>query len=127
MVEETDPYSFDGWLRERMRARRLSQRQLAARAGVHHSTISRLLRGAAPTLVTARALQAALDPRSAHVHVRDSPELHPAILAMMLRQDGFLTSDDIDRLISVYVQLVAARPRRPAASLPIAGRATRMR
>lgn len=53
--------SFDEWLRTRLKRRRLSQRQLAERSGVNHSTISRLLTGEhRPTLATATKLARAL-------------------------------------------------------------------
>jgi len=53
--------SFDAWLRTRLKRRRLSQRQLAERSGVNHSTISRLLTGERrPTLATATKLVRAL-------------------------------------------------------------------
>ena len=126
MADESDA-NFDGWLRERMQARRMSQRQLARRAGIHHSTVSRLLRGADPTLATAWALQEALEPTSSAVDATEAPHLHPAILARMLHRDGILTGDEIDRLVGVYVELVAARPRRPAPTPPVASRPTRMR
>jgi transcriptional regulator with XRE-family HTH domain len=45
---------FGGWLRDAMRSRRLSTRAVAMRAGVDHSTISRLMRNARePVLSTA--------------------------------------------------------------------------
>jgi transcriptional regulator with XRE-family HTH domain len=53
---------FSGWLRAAMETRAISQRMLAARSGVHHSTISRLLTGVRePTLATAIALIEVLD------------------------------------------------------------------
>ncbi|MDQ3491925.1 MAG: helix-turn-helix domain-containing protein [Chloroflexota bacterium] len=53
--------SFDEWLRTQLERRRLSQRQLAERSGVNHSTISRLLTGERrPTLATATKLVRAL-------------------------------------------------------------------
>jgi hypothetical protein len=48
---------FAGWLRDSMAARRVSARMLAMRAGIDHSTISRLTSGSRePTLRTALAL-----------------------------------------------------------------------
>lgn len=48
---------FAGWLRDSMAARRVSARMLAMRAGVDHTTISRLASGRRePTLRTAVAL-----------------------------------------------------------------------
>jgi transcriptional regulator with XRE-family HTH domain len=103
----------------------MSQRQLARRAAVHPSTVSRILRGAVPTLATALALQNALDPSEPSRPASDSPELHPALLSAMLRRDGLLTHDEIDQLVSTYAQLVAANSRRAARSprmrVPAAG------
>jgi transcriptional regulator with XRE-family HTH domain len=92
----------------------MSQRQLAHRAAVHPSTVSRVLRGAVPTLPTALALQDALDPSEPSGPTQDAPELHPAILSAMLRRDGFLTNDQIDQLVSLYAELVAASRERAA-------------
>lgn len=56
---------FGGWLREAMAERRISQRALAMRSGINHSTISRLLaRGRMPSLSTAIAIVRVLQPRS---------------------------------------------------------------
>ena len=54
---------FGGWLRDMMAARRISQRVLAMRSGISHSTISRLLRGdRSPSLTTAIAILQVLAP-----------------------------------------------------------------
>jgi len=56
---------FGGWLREAMTERRISQRALAMRTGIAHSTISRLLaHGRMPSLSTAIAIVKVLGPRS---------------------------------------------------------------
>jgi DNA-binding XRE family transcriptional regulator len=48
---------FAAWLQERMEERGISQRMLALRAGVSHSSVSRLLSGdRSPSLPTAIAL-----------------------------------------------------------------------
>jgi transcriptional regulator with XRE-family HTH domain len=48
---------FGGWLQDMMAARGISQRVLAMRTGINHSTISRLVaNGRAPTLATAIAI-----------------------------------------------------------------------
>lgn len=105
----------------------MSQRELARRTGLHHSTVSRLLRGAVPTLATVLALQEALDPAPPAAPILDAPELHPAMLSAMLRRDGFLSNDEIDRLVGVYVQFVTARPRRAAGAPRVSVRATGIR
>jgi transcriptional regulator with XRE-family HTH domain len=44
---------FAGWLREAMKARRMSARMVGLRTGVNHSTITRLLHGyREPTVAT---------------------------------------------------------------------------
>jgi transcriptional regulator with XRE-family HTH domain len=48
---------FAGWLRDAMRARRLSARAVGMRTGINHSTVTRLLHGERqPSLATAVAL-----------------------------------------------------------------------
>ncbi|MEO8463063.1 MAG: helix-turn-helix transcriptional regulator [Chloroflexota bacterium] len=49
--------AFNEWLRTQLKAKKMSQRQLAQQSGVDHSTISRLIRGdRMPSLGTATAL-----------------------------------------------------------------------
>src|SRR4026207_1893627 len=49
--------AFNEWLRAQLKAKKMSQRQLAQQSGVDHSTISRLLRGdRTPTPRTATQL-----------------------------------------------------------------------
>jgi DNA-binding XRE family transcriptional regulator len=55
---------FGGWLRDAMAERRITQRALAMRTGIDHSTISRLLaRDRTPSLSTAIAIVKVLGPR----------------------------------------------------------------
>lgn len=54
---------FGGWLREALAERRISQRTLAMRTGINHSTISRLLSGGSPSFQTAIAIIKILRPR----------------------------------------------------------------
>ena len=61
MVVTFDRAHFRVWLRNEMRARHMSQRMLAQRSGINHSTISRLLGSdRLPTTDTMVALAAAL-------------------------------------------------------------------
>ena len=49
--------AFNEWLRAQLKAKKMSQRQLAQQSGVDHSTISRLVRGdRTPSLGTATKL-----------------------------------------------------------------------
>ena len=58
----TPDLEFARWLSRRLVERGISQRQLAQRSGVHHSSISRLMRGHhQPTHRTARRLTEVLD------------------------------------------------------------------
>jgi hypothetical protein len=62
--------SFAAWLRERMTERGMTQRMLAMRSGVDHSTISRLLcEDRQPQLLTALALLSVLG-------VEPTPSVH---------------------------------------------------
>ena len=55
---------FGGWMRDAMAERRISQRALAMRTGINHSTISRLLAHShVPSLSTAIAIIKILGPR----------------------------------------------------------------
>ncbi len=54
---------FGGWLRDTMAERGISQRTLAMRTGIDHSTISRLAQGRSPSLDTAIAIIKILRPR----------------------------------------------------------------
>ncbi len=68
---------FAGWLRGAMATRRISLRMLAIRAGIDHSTISRLANGTRePLLSTALALVQVLEAEPSHlapVATRESP------------------------------------------------------
>jgi DNA-binding XRE family transcriptional regulator len=55
---------FAGWLRDEMASRRMTTRMLAVRAGVDHTTVSRLAVGERqPSLATAVAIIRVLAPR----------------------------------------------------------------
>ena len=69
---------FAGWLGGAMTARRISLRMLAIRAGMDHSTISRLANGSRePLLATALALIRVLEAQPLHlasvVDLEDAP------------------------------------------------------
>jgi transcriptional regulator with XRE-family HTH domain len=106
-----DDDEFGAWMRTRLRARGLSQRQLAARTGVHHSTISRLLRGQAQaSLRTVLLIQAALEPDTGVRHLKGPDPLHPVALSTMLRSDGLLSNDEIAAVVQLYSRLLADKP-----------------
>src|SRR5439155_5398761 len=56
-MTSTNGRAFNEWLRTQLKAKKMSQRQLAQQSGVDHSTISRLIRGdRMPSLGTATKL-----------------------------------------------------------------------
>ena len=66
--------AFNEWLRAELKAKKMSQRQLAQRSGVDHSTISRLIRGdRMPSLGTATRLARGLR------EIRDDADAHTAL------------------------------------------------
>ncbi len=106
---------FAGWLRSRMQARRMSQRRLAARSGVDHSTISRLLRGRPVSLATATKLVRAIGtggdaiappPYLVQARPTDDPISR---LQEAVRFDGVLCEADVRVLVDHYVALRARR------------------
>lgn len=102
--------TFGEWLNVQLKARKLSQRQLAERSGVDHSTISRLLRGSRiPSLRTANRLARSLgmpdgldglDHRS-HGNTR-SPV---ARVEYALRLDDLLNETQVREIMNVYLAI----------------------
>jgi transcriptional regulator with XRE-family HTH domain len=108
MADEDD---FGAWIRTRLTLRGLSQRQLSARTGVHHSTISRLLRGEHQvSLRTALVIQAALARDEDDRYVSGPDPLHPAALFTKLRSDGRLSDHEIAAVVRLYARLLADKP-----------------
>jgi transcriptional regulator with XRE-family HTH domain len=102
--------AFAEWLGGQLRTRRLSQRQLAERSGVSHSTISRILNGTrTPSLGTAARLAKALG----HDSVLFAPLPAPDAINRVeraLRHDPMMLPTDIGRVMDLYLSL---RDRRP--------------
>jgi transcriptional regulator with XRE-family HTH domain len=91
--------TFATWLSRAMRARHMSQRTLAGRSGIDHSTISRIAAGGrSPTLRTAERLREALEGP-----VRARPA--PAQVEMALALDDALASEDVREVMGVYLAL----------------------
>jgi transcriptional regulator with XRE-family HTH domain len=114
---------FYDWLDTRLRNARISQRQLAMRSGVHHSTISRLVRHRrTPSLSTAIRLARVLEPSGAMPSIRSidarstSP---PTRVEFALRSDPTLSPTDVRDLMRAYVR---RRARHSLAGSPLAGR-----
>jgi transcriptional regulator with XRE-family HTH domain len=109
--------AFNEWLRAQLKAKKMSQRQLAQQSGVDHSTISRLIRGdRMPSLGTATKLARGLR------EIRDDADT-PGYLGMVtsgaqnptarveyaLRADEGLTEPQVRQVMEYYL---AVRVRR---------------
>lgn len=118
--------AFNRWLQVQLKARKLSQRQLAQKSGVDHSTISRLMRGdRVPSLRTATMLAHGLGMaqlgglQDHNLGRRGSPT---ASVEYALRSDDLLNETGVREIMNVYL---AARLRRlasvstPDSTLPL--------
>jgi transcriptional regulator with XRE-family HTH domain len=108
---------FNEWLRAQLKAKKMSQRQLAQQSGVDHSTISRLIRGdRMPSLGTATKLARGLR------EIRDDAEapqylgavtggtINPtARVEYALRADDVLSEPQVRQVMEYYL---AVRMRR---------------
>ena len=109
--------AFNEWLRAQLKAKKMSQRQLAQQSGVDHSTISRLIRGdRMPSLGTATKLARGLR------ELRDDADT-PQYLGLVsagatnptarveyaLRADEYLTEPQVRQIMEYYL---AVRMRR---------------
>ena len=110
--------AFNEWLRRQLKARKMSQRQLAQQSGVDHSTISRLVRGdRMPSLGTATKLARALrelgDDADAHRYLgvaSPSATTNPtARVEYALRADEVLSEPQVRQIMEYYL---AVRMRR---------------
>ena len=102
---------FTEWLRTQLKVKRMSQRQLAQRSGVDHSTISRIIVGArTPSLETAIKLARSLREFGSevdvgqHFDVSAATESHPtARVEFALRADGLLSPLQIRGVMKYYL------------------------
>lgn len=113
---------FNEWLRAQLKARKMSQRQLALQSGVDHSTISRLLRGdRTPSLGTATKLARGLrelrdDGESpGYFGLTSSGSAHPtARVEYALRSDDLMNEPQVRQVMEYYLALrmrrLAVRP-----------------
>ncbi len=116
--------AFNEWLRTQLKAKKMSQRQLAQQSGVDHSTISRLVRGdRTPSLGTATKLARGL--RELHDEA-DTPQYfgvvasstsHPtARVEYALRADDALGEPQVRQIMEYYLAVRMRRLNtRPAA------------
>lgn len=113
---------FADWLDARLRTARISQRQLAMRAGVHHSTISRLVRHRrTPSFDTAVRLAQVLDPAGSLPVARSMDERStspPMRVEYALRSDPNLGASDVRDLMRGYLRV---RDRRRSVATPAEG------
>lgn len=108
---------FVDWLSRQLRATRMSQRQLAHRSGVSHSTISRLLtEKRVPSLGTAtkiaRALPSMPDDGSPPYRLGGVDRLptHPtARVEYALRADDLFGEPEVRQVMAYYLALRARR------------------
>ncbi len=115
---------FNEWLRAQLKAKKMSQRQLAQASGVDHSTISRLVRGdRTPSLGTATALARGL--REIHDDA-DAPQylglvsggttMNPtARIEYALRADEALGEAQVRQVMEYYLAVRMRRYARPVA------------
>jgi transcriptional regulator with XRE-family HTH domain len=109
--------AFNEWLRAQLKAKKMSQRQLAQQSGVDHSTISRLIRGdRMPSLGTAQKLARGLrelredSDTPAALGVVSAGLLNPtARVEYALRADEDLTEPQVRQIMEYYL---AVRMRR---------------
>lgn len=108
-MEAPSEHSFREWLHRELRARRISQRQLALRAGVATSTISRILSGQrSTTIATASRLRLVIGEHDATDQpvppLLEVPASDPVgRVERALRSDELLTDGDVQRTMQVYL------------------------
>jgi transcriptional regulator with XRE-family HTH domain len=112
----SDRRAFHQWLRLQLRARKMTQRQLAQKSGVDHSTVSRLMRGdRTPSLRTATLLARGLglpqDPGWLDGQSFGRSDSPAARVEHALRSDDLLVEMQVRAILDFYL---AARLRRAA-------------
>ena len=118
---------FNEWLRAQLKAKKMSQRQLAQASGVDHSTISRLVRGdRTPSLGTAtklaRGLREIREDADAPQYlglVSGGATMNPtARVEYALRADDALGEAQVRQVMEYYLAVRMRRYARPVAPLP---------
>ena len=121
--------AFNEWLRAQLKAKKMSQRQLAQQSGVDHSTISRLIRGdRMPSLGTAtklaRGLRELRDDADTpqYLGLVASGSTNPtARVEYALRADDLLSEPQVRQIMEYYL---AVRMRRYGRAFPQGGAGT---
>jgi transcriptional regulator with XRE-family HTH domain len=123
-MTEPNGRPFNEWLRAQLRAKKMSQRQLAQASGVDHSTISRLVRGdRTPSLGTATKLARGLreireDADAPHYLglVSSGATVNPtARVEYALRADDALGEPQVRQIMEYYLAVRMRRHTRPVA------------
>ena len=125
----TNGRAFNEWLRAQLKAKKMSQRQLAQQSGVDHSTISRLIRGdRMPSLGTAtklaRGLRELRDDADTpqYLGLVASGSTNPtARVEYALRADDLLSEPQVRQIMEYYL---AVRMRRYGRAFPQGGTGT---
>src|SRR5262245_27907404 len=120
--------AFNEWLRAQLKAKKMSQRQLAQQSGVDHSTISRLIRGdRMPSLGTATKLARGLreirddaDTSAALGVVSVGPQNPTARVEYALRADEALSEPQVRQIMEYYLAVRVRRFSRPYSGMPSA-------
>ena len=117
-LSERNAEGFREWLVGQLRARKMSQRQLAKKSGVDHSSISRLIRGdRVPSLRTAMRIARGIDPAD-----QDAGGLRPATgtgaspaarVEYALRADDRLIEAEVREIMLYYLATRTGRPSPP--------------
>ena len=115
--------AFNEWLRAQLKAKKMSQRQLAQQSGVDHSTISRLVRGdRMPSLGTATKLARGLrelgenDEGPQYLGLMGGGVQNPtARIEYALRADEALSESQVRQVMEYYL---AVRMRRLGSAFP---------
>jgi transcriptional regulator with XRE-family HTH domain len=110
-MAKTSGRAFNEWLRTQLKAKKMSQRQLAQQSGVDHSTISRLVRGdRMPSLGTATKLARGLrelgeqDDGPQYLGVLGSATQNPtARVEYALRADDSLSEPQVRQVMEYYL------------------------
>jgi transcriptional regulator with XRE-family HTH domain len=129
MIDGENGRPFNEWLRAQLRAKKMSQRQLAQQSGVDHSTISRLIRGdRTPSLETAtrlakglRELRDGQEPTQYLGLLQQTPTNPVARVEYALRADETLDEADIRGVMEAYLSARIRRMRGAVTSVTRSG------
>ena len=126
-----DGRAFNEWPRAQLKARKMSQRQLAAQSGVDHSTISRLVRGdRTPSLGTAAKLALGLrelrddGDTTQYLGLLSASNAHPTVsVERSLRADDAMSELQVRQVMQYYLAIrmrrIATREPEPIAVLEL--------